>query len=376
VRISFRAEYDTYGALMKASRYLTLLAPVLLLGACAQGANGPAVTAAESAVIGPAVETPATASEASATTPAPASRTQLQKLTFQLGPYELPAKTSAEGMREVPGKITFHVDEPLWITSFEPHIESGEGHALPGALLHLAIVSNRSEENPLCSSQRRGNPFAAATSAMRSIDLPEGHGYAVLPEDTLEATVVLQNDSDESYRDVYFRFTLSGVPMKSSKGMGDLTPLLLDVDPCHHKPLAVEPGGFVKRSERFAMPEAGSIVSAYGLLQSFGVEVALAKESDGAPFWKAATAINDNYEVTGLPAYRDATGVPFESGDGIVLTVSYQNFSEAWFNDATTAAMVYLARTGTTATTTTTAKPYRMKRAIAAATEVQSLLAQ
>lgn len=297
-----------------------------------------------------------------------------QKLAYQLGPFDLTANTPAEAMREKPARIRFAVDEAMWITGFVPHIENGAGEELPGALLHLAMVANRTEENPLCTAEHTGNPLMAATGSLKEIQLPEGYGYAVVPEDVLEATVTLQNPTDQDYREVYFTFTIEGQPMASTQMVKDVMPLLLDTDPCKHAPLAVEPGAYVKKTERFTVPEGGTVVAAYGLLQAYGVEIALAKESEPAPFWKAATSIDDTYQITGLASYHNAEGVPINAGDRMVLSVAYQNFSDQWFNDATAAAIVYVARSHEQRTQST-AKPYS-KKAADAATAVQAALLQ
>ncbi len=349
------------------SKYFSLLLFLsTALTACTQGATAPAFKSLDSVT-----EPTPTAAEQNASEPAASKPTAgLQKMTYQMGPFDLPAGTSAENMRENPAHITFAVDEAMWITGFAPRLENSRGEEIPGALLHLALVSNRSENNPLCGAEHTGNPLMAATSALKQIQLPEGYGYAVLPEDTLEAQVVLQNPTEEDFSDVYFTFTLQGQPMGTSQVMKDVLPLLLDTDPCKHLPLAVEPGAYLKKTERFTMPEAGSLIAAYGLLQAYGVEIALTKESDAAPFWEADATIDRSYQVTELATYEDAEGISVSSGDGMVLSVAYQNFSDVWFNDATAAAMVYVARS-TEQRSQSTAKPYPKKSA-QPATSVQA----
>lgn len=317
-----------------------------------------------------------TPAAAASTAPAPSAATSTTaakaRLTYQVGPFALPARTSTDLMRDKPGTIHFHVDEPIWVTGFVPKIQDGQGNALPGQLLHLAVVSNLGESNPLCSARHTGNPFAAATAAMKRIDLPEGHGYPVLPEDQLEATVILRNPTDQDYHEVYFSFDLVGEPLKSGKAIVDVAPLLLDIDPCDHAPLAVEPKAYLKKSQRFSVPEAGILIQAHGLLQDYGVEIELGKESDPKPFWKAAATINAEHQIIDLPSYADPAGIQLHQGDAIVLGVSYENFQETWYNDATAAAMVYIARTGEPSTGPTTAKP--VAKHADAAGSVQSLL--
>lgn len=293
-----------------------------------------------------------------------------------MGPYDLSSGASPEAMRDRPGTIRFRVDEPVWVTRFVPRIEDANGNTLPGSLLHLAVVSNLKEGNPLCSTKHTGNPFAAATSALKEIELPEGNGYPILPEDPLEASIVLRNPTDLDYHDVYFTFTLMGEPLKSGKAMADVAPLLLDADPCDHTPIAVEPKAFIKKSQRFAVPESGHLIKAYGLLQDYGVAIELRAESETKPFWKAAPTINANHEIVELPAYDDPVGVVLRRGDALVLDVSYENAQEEWYNDATAAAIVYIARTGEASTQPTTASKPLSKHADPAVTVQAFLLTQ
>ncbi|MBI2344336.1 MAG: hypothetical protein HYV02_08410 [Deltaproteobacteria bacterium] len=342
----------------------------LLLCACTQGASTPSV---KSSGVLPTAATPSSA-KPETTTAQPGTSASVEKQTYQMGPFDLPAGMTTEGMREKPAKMTFKVDEPMWITAFEPKLEDANGEAVPGELLHFAFLGNRNEENPLCQKKETANPFVAATSALKKIVFPTGYGYAVLPSDTLEASVVLHNPTMDAYHDVYFTFKIVGVPMEKGGEIKDLQPLLLDADPCQHLPLAVEPGGYLKRSERFGVPSDGSLIAAYGLLQDYGIEITLAKETEAAPFWKAAASINAEHQVVSLPTFEDLEGIPFQAGDGVVLTVAYQNFSEDWFHDATTAAMVYLDREQQTTATSATAKPYANTKASATSVDVQTTL--
>lgn len=297
-----------------------------------------------------------------------------QSLSYRIGPFDLAAGTSPEKMREHPGEITFHVDESLWITGFTPRVEDAEGNPLPGDLIYLASVKNQSEENPLCSAESKGNTFLAATSTMKDITMPEGYGYAVLPEDKLHASVILRNATDVDYQNVYFSFTIVGEPMKTSKATQDVLPLLLDTNTCQHQPLAVEPGGYVTRKEQFVLPESGKLVAAFGLMQDRAVKVSLSTSSDdSAPIWQAEAAINASHQITHLPPFKDAAGIPLRSGDNLFLTVAYQNFSESWYNDATVSAIVYMARTGEPAAPSA-AKPYSTKAS--PSTDVQAMLIQ
>ncbi|MBI4365262.1 MAG: hypothetical protein HY543_00415 [Deltaproteobacteria bacterium] len=340
-----------------------LLGYAMCIG-CSQGsADAPALSSMPSA---PATVTPPTVVAGSGSRQA--------KLTYQIGPFDLPAGTAAEAMREQPGKVRFRVDEPMWVTAFEPRIEDGDGAPLPGSLLHLAIIANHAETNPLCTAKQMGNPFAAATASLKQITLPPGSGYAVLPDDPLSASVILHNPSEQDYHNVYFTFTLTAEPLKTAKTMTDVAPLLLDMDPCDHAPLAIEPNGYVKKSQQFNLPETGRLMQAYGLLQHYGVEIALGKESADKPFWKAAAMIDAEHQIVSLPAFDDPSGVAVNQGDPIHLSVAYDNVQERWLTDATAAAMVYVARVDTTDGATATTKPLR-KTAMRVG-QVQSLLIQ
>ncbi|GEM_PF-1153000 len=338
---------------------------ICLLAACSQGSTPPEVQSYSSSATVP------TAAASTAALHKPSVTESLERHVVHLGPFDLPARTTPEKMRDKPARATFHVDQAMWITGFEPSVTDGAGNSLPGELVHLAIMANHGETNPLCETENTGNPIAAVTSTMKSINIPNGFGYAVLPDDALEVTLVLHNPTDQNFNDVHFSFTLVGTPMQTSQPVQDVAPLLLDSDPCHHAPLAVEPGGYVHNTHRFTIPAAGSVIGAYGLLQDFGVEVGLQKESEKTPFWQAAAKINEHHQITALPTY-DGEPVPLKAGDGIILSVSYQNSSDQWLNDATAAAMIYMAR-GSQDTSPAASKPYHRKSA-EPAVAVQSLL--
>lgn len=263
-------------------------------------------------------------------------------LSYQLGPFNLPKNSKTLDMLARPGHLNFKVEEPMWITSFEPSIEDADGNPLSGDLVHNIILANGAEENRFCTTKQTGNPFAVATSSMQKIDLPEKHGYPVTASDPLEASVVLKNPTDRDYYNVYVKFKITGYPIDGTRSIKDVLPMMIDVDPCDHAPVSVAPGEFVEKTKSVYAPEDGSIVQAYGLLQNYGVSVKMnAKGAD--PFWEGLASIDDTYKIIDLPPYDDAAGVTVKSGDEIGLTVAYDNVSKSWFDDATAASIVYLA---------------------------------
>lgn len=338
---------------------------LLSTSACSNGGAAPALRSSE-------IPDPATTSTNES--PIVASpNTTLQKLTFQMGPYALAAHSGAEAMRERPGKMRFQVDEPVWVVGFESQLQDSNGNPLPNTLLHLAWLSNKTDLSLLCATKQTGNPFAAVTAALKKIALPDGYGYAVYPEDTLEAAVVLHNPHKEHYGQVYFSFTLITVPMNTGVALKHVAPLLLEPDPCTHLPPAVEPGGYVRHTQRVTVPTAGHVIAAYGLLQKYGVAAALQKEGEPSPFWQATATINASHQILQLPSYQDPVGIAFKAGEGIEVSSTYQNFSSQWI-DATTAAMVYMASADEDGAAALMAKPYQPKQAVLVAGQVQALL--
>ncbi len=265
--------------------------------------------------------------------------------TYHMGPYDISSMTSANAMILKPATMRFNLEEPLWVTSIEPIIEDAEGAALPNELVHQILLVNHGEENSFCTTSQTGNPFAATSSNMEKIELPEGHGYAVVPSDPLEARVVLQNPLKQDFFGVYIKVILVGEPMDNTKMMTDVLPMMIDLDPCYHEPINIAPGQFVEKVEVAYSPETGSVIQAHGLLQNYGVSVSLTKGDEGDPFWKGTALIDDDHRITSLPPFQDPAGVAVGSGDMITLTVAYNNASDDWFDSAIGAAMVYLART-------------------------------
>lgn len=320
--------------------YMVVSVTAAALSAC-NGANGRP----------PDLSSQALANASAQTTDHP--KTTVQKLNYTFGPFRLEAGTAAAPMASKDGKLSFHVDSPIWMTGFEPHVVDAKGNPLPGKLVQIVVLSNAREANSLCSTQQTGNPFAATTSMLQKITLPEGFGYPLLPEDPLEAKIVLRNPTETDYTDVYFTFTLTAEPMDVASHKKDVAPLLLDVDPCDHAPITLPPNGMVEKKGEFVAPEDGKIVKAVGLLQEYGVSVSIEASKDAAKFsWLAKSQQDDNHQIVSLDSYEDSKGAAVKKDDPISLGVVYDNFSTEWMNDATAAAMVYIARDGQLPATT------------------------
>lgn len=274
-----------------------------------------------------------------------APTTNVQKLTYKLGPFTLTAGQKAIVMWESPGSITFQAEEPLWVTSFTSSVEDESGGTLPDNLLHMAVLSNGSEKNPFCADKEVGNPFIAATSTTKDIELPDGVGYPVLPTDQLDAKVILQNPTTQDFSGVYFKFTITALSMKAAKNYKDVMPMMLNVDPCDYAPMAVAPKEFVKKNVTFTIPEDGLLTKAYGLLQDYGVEVSLTESEQPTPFWEAKAELSSDHKIISLAPFEDPAGIPLKAGDEISLGVAYDNPADQWQSSATGAVMAYLTRT-------------------------------
>ncbi|MBI5299661.1 MAG: hypothetical protein HY877_05140 [Deltaproteobacteria bacterium] len=273
----------------------------------------------------------------------------VQKMIYHVGPVDLPAGQSVDVMLDKPAILRFQVTEPVWVIGFEPKVINGDGKALTGQLLYKALVVNKHESNPVCASGNSGNPFAVATSTLTKVELPEGFGYPILPKDPLEAKVVFHNPTDKDYSGVVFSFEIQAIPMEKGKGISDVKAMLLDTDPCNHKPIAIEPGAFVEKSHTFTIPNNGNLMVANGLLSDYGVAVSLThQEGDKAslvPFWRAEATLDETHRIIDLTPnpFIDPAGKKIAQGDKLTLGVSFDNFSEKWHNEATGSAMVYLA---------------------------------
>jgi len=314
---------------------MSALLGIVFLSACqSSGEGGPDLSLAE-------IKTPTP----SISENGPSTSTSVQKLTYKVGPFVLPAGQKAQVMWDAPGSITFKTEEPLWVTSFESSIEDSSGGELPSSLLHLAVLTNASEKNALCTDKEVANPFVAATSITKNIDMPDGAGYPVLSEDQIDAKVVLQNPTSHDFSGVYFKFEITAVPMKAAKNIKDVMPMLLNVDPCDYSPMAVAPKEFVKKEVRFIVPENGLLTKAYGLLQDYGVGVALLEKGQPAPFWEGKAELTGDHKIVSIPVFEDPAGVPLKAGDEISMQVAYDNQAERWQDGAIGAVMAYITRT-------------------------------
>lgn len=316
------------------------LSAILLIG-CTQGGGKPQF-------ITPSENSPAysvSGGEDSAVNEELAKEAGIIHLIYHVGPVDLPAETTLDTMLEHPLTMKFQVDEPLWIMGFKPKVIDNTGSELPAELLHHAIVLNEHEENTLCSEGTVGNPFIAATSTLKEINLPQGYGYPVLPTDPLEAKVVLYNPTAESYVDVSFELDIIAKPMNEFAAMQDVKPMLLDINPCTHEPMRVEPEQFVKQQATFTMQNGGNLLVGHALLQNYASYAELFKGTEVMPFWRTDAVLDDNHNVVELEndPFEDPAGINFKKGDTITMGVAYDNTKTSWIKGANAAAMIYFA---------------------------------
>ena len=266
-------------------------------------------------------------------------------IIYHIGPVDLPAHTKPEEMMDRPLTMKFQTNEPLWVTGFTPRVVDANGTELPSQILHHAIMSNMHETNPLCSNASVGNPFFIATSILTEIRLPQGLGYPILPNDPLEARVVLANPTEKSYADVFFELTLLARPMNDFAKVADVKPMLLELEPCSHDPLEVEPGNLVERNATYEVPFSARLIMAHGALQDFGSAISLTAGTEIIPFWRAEAELSQDHHIIRLidDPFEDPAGIDFKAGDRITLGVVYDNVSGEWLTSATAAAMVYMA---------------------------------
>ncbi len=270
----------------------------------------------------------------------------LKRIIYHVGPIDLPAHTSAEVMLEKPLSMRFQAGEALWVTGFLPGVVNADGEELPKELLHHAIISNMHEDNPLCADAGGGNPFFIATSMLTEINLPQGTGYPILADDPIEAKIVLENPTEESFVDVYFELVLIARPMNEFTNFADVKPMLLEMDPCGHEPLRVGPHELIERNATYTIPDDGKLVVAHGAIQRFGSTVKLTYDLEISPFWQAEAELDENHELIDLidNPYTDSTGIDLAKEKTITFGVVYDNVSDKWINSATAGAMVYVVR--------------------------------
>lgn len=266
-----------------------------------------------------------------------------ERITYHVGPVDIPAGLVASA--DDPLILTFQLTKPMWVIGFEPRMVNADGEELDSKLLHTAVVSNHHEENPLCTSANVGNPFMVATSTLKNIRFPQGHAYPVLASDPLEAKVIVQNPTEETYINAYFELTLIAKPMNEFVQMKDIKPMMVDIDACEHSPIQVEPNNIDRRQATYAINSASKLIMAHGALQSYGATVELTANKEVMPFWTAEAITDDGNNIIDLrnDPFEKPSGIPFKKGDTITLSVLYDNTSDAWLDNATAAAIVYMS---------------------------------
>jgi hypothetical protein len=324
---------------MNADRLLVAGILSILLAAtaaCSQQGSGPAYAEEEKGGPAPSVAAPSVDE-------ALAREAGQMRIVYRVGPIDLPAGTSAAAMLEKPLAMRFQTDQAIWVTGFRPRVVDANGAELPAELLHQAIVSNLHEENPLCAGTP--NPFAVASGMLTEVELPQGHGYPILPTDPIEAKVVFANPTDSDYVDVSFEITLVAKPMNDFASIKDVKPMLVELEPCTHAPMQVEPRAFAQKSATYPVPITGALVVAQGVLQDYGAAIQLTAGTEVMPFWRAEGVQDEMHRLSALTdnPFTDPEGRSFKAGDPLTLGVAYDNTSEAWLAGAGAAAMVYLA---------------------------------
>jgi len=269
----------------------------------------------------------------------------LKRIVYHVGPVDLPAGLKADEMLEKPLVMNFQTDEAVWVVGFSPRVVDIRGSELPSDLLHFAVVSNMHESNPLCTDAGGGNPFVAATAMLTEVNLPNGYGYPLLPTDQLEARVMLKNESDENFVDVFFELTLAVRSMGEMANLRDVRPMLVELDPCNHETTSVAPGEFVEVNATYQMPDDAALIVAHGVLEDFGSMVELTAKDETEPFWKSEASLDEEHHILEMSdnPFEDTAGIPFKEGDLITLNVAYDNISDSWLYGATAAAMIYVA---------------------------------
>ena len=165
------------------------------------------------------------------------------------------------------------------------------------------------------------------------------------PRDPIEAKVIFRNPTDQSYLDVYFELVVITKPMNEFVQMKDLKPMLFDIDACNHQPQSIEPNNISRKQATFSLSNAYKLVMAHGAIQNYGIQVDLTANKEVLPFWTAEAVVDDQNFVIDLrnDPFEDPSGIPFKRGDSLTMGIVYDNTSNEWLDDATTAAMLYFS---------------------------------
>lgn len=324
---------------MRATILIMTIAIALLSASCNESGGDMPAYGEESAE-----ELPA-ASEGARVAERIADEVGVKRIVYHVGPVDLPGGYGTDSTDQAPLTMRFQIDEPMWVTGFEPNVVDDHGTKLPNSLLSLAVMSNMHEQNPLCEEAAGGNPFFVASSTLSSINLPQGYGYPLLPTDPVEISAYLKNAGEEGFSNVYFEVTLIARPITEFAKLADITPVLMEFEPCNHDSISVEPDSFYESETSYSVGQDGSLVMALGVIGDYGARVGLRAKDAAVPFWESYAMLDDSHHVITLTEnpFEDSAGVDLKAGDTITMEVSYDNYSKDWIDDAPAAAMLYLA---------------------------------
>lgn len=267
----------------------------------------------------------------------------LERIVYHVGPIDLPAGLSVKEMSEKPLVMNFQTSKSVWVVAFTPKVVDINGKELPSGLLHTAVVSNMHEENALCADAGGGNPFAVSTALLESVSLPEGFGYPVLSSDPIKASVVLKNDSENTYNDVFFELSIAVKPMGEFASLKDVKSFYIEPSPCDHDEVDIAPKQFSEIESSFAMPVDSNVVAVHGVLGNFGSNISLFSGESLDPIWEASANLGEESELVSLQStpIKDAKSLTIKEGSVVKMSASYDNRSDAWIHKAPAAVMIY-----------------------------------
>jgi len=266
----------------------------------------------------------------------------LEKLTYRVGPINLPAHMDAGDMAEKPLSIKFQTTAPVWFLGFSARVIDGNGKKIPNELLNYALMINLHDASSLCSDSSTGTVFVAASGNVNEFELPKGYAYPILATDILEARSSFRNDSNDEYNEAFLELTILVKSMNDMAKMTTVKPMFFEQDTCKHSLSSIPPNRAESFLSTYTMEDNSQLIAAYGILGDYGTEVQLESNAGTSSTWDAFAQLDEDHHIVSIiPSDSNEQTPQIKKDEKIDLKFFYDNISERWLDSVPSGVMAF-----------------------------------
>ncbi len=218
---------------------------------------------------------------------------------------------------------SLHVPEPVWVVGYQTRIVGPDGRPPSDNYLCHTFLGNRPVEQP--HDSEIGPPRMSALysdSFTQEIELPEGLGVRLAPDDNLEWMPMFNNRGDRPV-EVRMKGRLRVIRERDLKRpLRRLYSSLYSVKTPH---LYFVPAGRHQQEVTFELPFDGRIHFIGTHIHPYGESIELRNESRHERVWKGSKKTDAGGNMTGMDIYSSAEGYPVQAFDTFRIISTYDN---------------------------------------------------